>query len=78
MCGDRFSKCYLWLNLFSGVCPAGSFRNATLNECFGCPLNFYQADNGKDSCNNCSIGEITMATNSTSMEDCVRKCPRNS
>ncbi|GFO02092.1 neurogenic locus notch homolog protein 1, partial [Plakobranchus ocellatus] len=56
-------------------CKAGTFRNASMNECMDCPLNTYQDEDLKDECKSCPDDKLTKTEGSKSLDDCEFVCP---
>lgn len=56
-------------------CPKGSFHDREMGYCSSCPMGTYQDQDGAVSCKPCPEGSVTVASKSTSVEDCQAPCP---
>ncbi|XP_075723050.1 sushi, von Willebrand factor type A, EGF and pentraxin domain-containing protein 1 isoform X2 [Rhipicephalus microplus] len=56
-------------------CPKGSFHDRELGYCAPCPTGTYQDQDGTVACKPCPEGAVTIASKSTSAQDCQAPCP---
>ena len=56
------------------ACRPGFYSNTGVAPCAKCPMNKYQPLSGRKSCISCPYGKSTLASGSTSLNQCVGEC----